>query len=79
MSSRARIALVLGLLMIALGAFIGVRLVLGSPPLTRSLPLDCVFALFFVARGALNIRAARRVEAMASARAAEDATRGGDV
>ena len=47
--------------MIAIGAFVAVRLILGLPPLTHSLVLDLTFAGFFIVRGVMNIRLGRRV------------------
>lgn len=58
MTSRQRLTLAIGATMMTLGAFIAVRLAL-APPLTRSVALDVAFALFFLVRGALNIRSAR--------------------
>lgn len=58
---RARIALLIGVVMIALGAFVAVRLLWGLPPLTRSIVLDATFAGFFILRGTMNIRAGRRL------------------
>lgn len=47
--------------MIAIGAFVAARLMLGLSPLTRSLVLDVTFAGFFILRGVMNIRLGRRV------------------
>ena len=46
--------------MVALGVVVAARLLGGRPPLTTSALLDGVFAAFFIARGALNVHAARR-------------------
>lgn len=57
---RARGALVLGIVMIGLGIFVAIRPLWRAPPLTRSVLLDVAFAAFFVLRGMLNLRSARR-------------------
>ena len=55
------VALVLGLLMIALGLFLALRPLLApGRPVTASRWLDIAFALFFLLRGAMNVRSARR-------------------
>jgi hypothetical protein len=59
-SVNTRIVLVLGLVMVALGVAVVVRLIRGDAPLTTSTFLDGVFAAFFILRGALNVHAARR-------------------
>ncbi|GLC24524.1 hypothetical protein [Roseisolibacter agri] len=53
-------SLVLGLVMIALGAFVAIRALWVGASLTRQPLLDVGFALFFLVRGALYLRAARR-------------------
>jgi uncharacterized membrane protein len=53
-------SLVLGLVMIALGAFIAIRALWLGASVTRQPLLDVGFALFFLLRGALYLRAARR-------------------
>lgn len=60
--------LAFGVIMLALGLFLGARPLL-SPgrPLTSSRWLDLVFALFFVVRGLMNIRASRRYRARGAA------------
>lgn len=50
------IGLAIGAVMAALGAWIGIRLATGAPPLTGTAALDLGFAVFFVARGALQYR-----------------------
>jgi hypothetical protein len=57
---RARVAFVLGIVMIGLGIFVALRPLWRAPPLTRSVLLDVAFAAFFVLRGTLNLRSARR-------------------
>lgn len=69
MSGRATFVLVIGVIMVALGAYIALRLLwMGGAPLTATRWLDFVFGAFFVFRGALNIRSARRMQAMAADR-----------
>jgi uncharacterized membrane protein HdeD (DUF308 family) len=60
MGPRYVIAFVLGGIMIALGAFIGLRPLVGMRPVTQQLWLDLVFAAFFVFRGLMNFRTAMR-------------------
>ena len=53
--------LLLGLIMVGLGLFVAVRpLIAPGRPLTGQRWLDLVFALFFLARGAWNVRVATR-------------------
>lgn len=60
--------MVLGAIMIALGAFLAARpLYAPGRPLTPSIWLDLAFALFFVLRGLMNVRAARRLTARRAA------------
>jgi hypothetical protein len=55
------VTLVLGALMIALGLFLALRpLMAPGRPVTNSRWLDMAFALFFLVRGAMNVRSARR-------------------
>ena len=56
-------SLVLGVVMIGLGAFIAVRALWLGASVTRQPLLDVGFALFFLLRGALYLRAARRAAA----------------
>ena len=59
--SRARIVLGIGLVMMALGAFVALRpLWAGARPLTAARWLDVAFAFFFLLRGWLNVRSALR-------------------
>lgn len=53
-------SLALGVIMIALGAFIAIRALWVGASVTRQPLLDVGFALFFLLRGALYLRAARR-------------------
>ncbi len=57
---RRKIALGLGVVMIVLGLVVLGRSFLGDGPVTTSRGLDVAFALFFVVRGAMNVRVARR-------------------
>lgn len=63
MSSTARttFALAVSIVMLGLGAFVALRPLLSrEAPLTSSWWLDAGFALFFLVRGAVGIRMARR-------------------
>ena len=63
MKVRATLAVVLGVVMFGIGAFIAVRPLWGAPPVTGgSRVFDYVFAAFFMLRGAMNLRS-RRVTA----------------
>lgn len=65
MTTRVSIVLVIGVIMVALGAYIALRLLwMGGAPLTATRWLDFAFGAFFVFRGALNIRSARRMQAV---------------
>lgn len=60
-SARRWIGLALGAVMVGLGLFIALRLIAtGGRPLSPSLWLDVVFALFFLLRGGMHFRALRR-------------------
>ena len=60
-SPRRTLLLVLGAIMIGIGLFVALRPVM-SPgrPLTGQRTLDLIFALFFLLRGAWNVRVALR-------------------
>ena len=61
MSPRHTFSLVLGVVMVGLGAFVALRpLWVGRRPLTGQPFLDVAFALFFVLRGLLYLRSLRR-------------------
>jgi len=60
-------SLVLGVVMVALGAFVAIRALWVGASVTRQPLLDVGFALFFLARGALYLRAARRPAGPAAA------------
>jgi hypothetical protein len=61
MTTRVRVTLALGVVMILLGAFVALRPLWAGPrPLTASRWLDAAFAFFFLARGWMNVRLARR-------------------
>lgn len=65
MNGRATIVLVIGLIMVGLGAYIALRLLwMGGAPMTGTRWLDLAFGAFFAFRGALNIRSARRLQAV---------------
>jgi len=58
---RRTLSLVLGVIMIGLGAFLAVRPMLPSHrALTGSRWFDAAFALFFLLRGWMNVRSALR-------------------
>ena len=59
--TRARVILVIGAVMMAIGAFVALRpLWAGPQPLTNSRWLDVAFAAFFLIRGLMNVRIALR-------------------
>jgi uncharacterized protein YjeT (DUF2065 family) len=61
MSPRHTLSLVLGIVMVGLGAFVALRpLWVGRNPLTGQPFLDVAFALFFVLRGLMYLRSLRR-------------------
>ena len=61
MTTRTRVTLVLGVVMFLLGAFVALRpLWAGQQTLSESRWLDMAFALFFMLRGLMNVRLARR-------------------
>lgn len=58
---RTALPLILGVLMIGIGAYIALRPLLGDGrPVTPSRWLDIAFSAFFIIRGSMNLRAARR-------------------
>jgi hypothetical protein len=58
-TTRARIIIGIGLVMVALGAYIALRPLWAGPrPLSASRWLDMTFAAFFMLRGWMNIRSA---------------------
>jgi hypothetical protein len=60
-SARATLALVTGIVMLLVGGFVALRpLWAGRTPLTTSPWLDAAFAFFFLLRGSMNVRGARR-------------------
>ena len=61
MPPRALVPLVLGALMVGVGAYVAGRLIATGAPLTGNRWLDLLFALFFVLRGLMNLGAARRI------------------
>lgn len=59
---RPKFLLVLGILLVALGAFVALRpLWAGLHPITGAIWLDMTFAFVFLVRGYMNIRSARRL------------------
>ncbi|HEX7018523.1 MAG TPA: hypothetical protein VF159_00825 [Gemmatimonadaceae bacterium] len=61
MAARKPILIVLGVVLFGLGAFVAVRPLWVKTPLTGARWLDMAFALVFMLRGAMNVRAAGRV------------------
>lgn len=62
MATRYWLGLVLGIVMLGLGAYIALRPLLGAPPVTGTRLLDMAFAALFLLRGVMNIRALLRVQ-----------------
>lgn len=61
-SARGHVALVLGVIMVALGAWLLVNsVILRRPAVSGQLWLDAGFAALFVLRGVMNVRSARRI------------------
>ncbi len=60
MTFRQRLIFALGIVMVLLGAFVALHAIWARRPITGALWLDAAFALVFVLRGVMNIRAARR-------------------
>ena len=59
--TRYRVVLVVGLVMMALGAFIALRPFWAGPvPMSSSRWIDMAFAAFFLIRGLMNVQGARR-------------------
>lgn len=59
--TRYRIVLVIGLAMMALGAYIALRpFWAGRAPMSSSRWIDMAFAAFFLVRGLMNVQGARR-------------------
>ena len=66
--TRYRVVLVVGLVMMALGAFIALRPFWAGPvPLSSSRWIDMAFAAFFLLRGLMNVQGARRALARTEA------------
>ena len=73
MSATARFSSLLGVVMIALGVGVALAPFLAPhlfhrPSLTGSRWLDMIFAFFFIVRGVMNIRLARRLDARSGGR-----------
>lgn len=67
-TARGPLALVIGLVMVALGAWLLVAtFVLGRPPVRGGPLLNVAFAAFFLLRGVMNVRSARRLARSPSA------------
>lgn len=61
LSARNWFLLALGVVMVALGVYVALRpLMYAGQPITASRWLDMAFAAFFILRGAMNVRSARR-------------------
>ena len=61
MTTRARVTLAIGVVMIALGSYVALHPLWAGPrPLSASRWLDMAFAAFFLFRGWANVRSARR-------------------
>jgi uncharacterized membrane protein HdeD (DUF308 family) len=52
----AQIGLAIGIVMIGLSLYIGLRPVLGRSPLSGTVALDVAFAVFFLIRGVVQVR-----------------------
>lgn len=75
--ATARVGLVIAALMIGIGLYLGVRAAFGvQGAVTGSRGLDVAFAVFFVARGALQVQRWRQTRARIAS-AQRDAARGG--
>ena len=73
MNAAARFSSLLGVLMIALGVVVALAPFLAPhllhrPSVTPSRWLDMIFAFFFIVRGVMNVRLARRVDARGGGR-----------
>ena len=61
--ATARVRFGIGAVMVALGVYVGVRvLATGAPPLTGKIWLDLAFAFFFIVRGGLQYQRWRRAK-----------------
>ena len=58
---RSKFLLALGAILILIGLYLALRPLVGAgTPVTSSRFLDMAFAVFFLIRGAMNVRVARR-------------------
>lgn len=58
---RSRFLLALGAILIGIGVYLALRPLVGTgAPITSSRWLDMAFAVFFLIRGAMNVRTATR-------------------
>ena len=72
LTARSLISLILGVLLLAGGLAIWGRLfIFRQPPATGSMLTDLAFSLFFVVRGAMNLRSATRERARQRSRPLE--------
>lgn len=72
---RSHFILLLGAIQVGVGVFIALRPLTGSgAPITNSRVLDMAFAAFFLIRGAMHLRNARRASREASQAVAEPPT-----
>lgn len=62
-SARYWMAIILGVVMVALGVFLALRPLTGALPVSGSRVLDIAFAALFILRGGMNVRSARRLRA----------------
>jgi hypothetical protein len=63
---RSKFLLALGAILILIGLYVALRPLVGAgTPITSSRFLDMAFAVFFLIRGAMNVRVARRPRAPA--------------
>lgn len=73
---RSRILLALGAILIVIGLYLAIRPLAGSgAPVTSSRFMDMAFAVFFLIRGTMNVRAARRALQPPIAPSSPDASR----
>jgi hypothetical protein len=59
-ATRARLSLVLGVVMVGLGSYVALRPLWNRVPLTGQRWTDVAFATFFLLRGVMYLRSLRR-------------------
>ena len=59
-ATRARLSLVLGVVMVGLGSYVALRPLWSRVPLTGQRWTDVAFATFFLLRGVMYLRSLRR-------------------